>query len=170
MSSRLKSRVARTGAIALATWAVLFVVWLLLVDTPSTPELWVGAGASAFATVGSELVRAQRIAQVRIRLRWLARAWRPIARVPLDVAAVMWVLARRLSGRRTRRGAFRALRFRAPGDDPEDTARRALAEAFGSLAPNTIVVGVDPGRRMIIVHQLRPDGDPEATIDPLGLR
>jgi multisubunit Na+/H+ antiporter MnhE subunit len=159
----------RAVAIALTTWALLFGVWMLLVDNDTLPELLAGAGAAALAAVGSELVRAQRIAQVRVRLSWLARVWKPLARIPLDTAMVIWALALELSGRRHRRGAFRALRFRAPGADPEAVARRALAEALGSLAPNTFVIGVDTERELLLVHQLVPGGDAD-TIDPLGLR
>jgi hypothetical protein len=138
---------------------------MLLVDTKSRPELIAGAVAAALAAIASELVRAQRIAQVRARPHWLLRAWRPIARIPLDLAIVLGALLRL----RRPRGRFRALRFRAGGDDPEGNARRALAEALGSLAPNTYVIGVDTNRRVLIVHQLVPRGGAE-TLDPLELR
>ena len=155
----------RRGTIALGTWALLFGVWMLLVDTDTLPELLAGAGAAALAAAGSELVRAQKIAQVRVRFRWLARAWRPFARIPLDVGVVIWALLRP----RTVRGEFRALRFRAPGEDPDDSGRRAFAAVFGSLAPNTYVIGTDPSRRVLIVHQLVRRGGTE-TLDPLDLR
>jgi hypothetical protein len=71
--------VVRRAVIALVTWALLFGVWMLLVDNDTLAEVLTGTGASALAAVGSELVRAQRIAEVRIRPRWLARAWRPLA-------------------------------------------------------------------------------------------
>jgi multisubunit Na+/H+ antiporter MnhE subunit len=158
--------VPRRALIPICTWALLFGVWMLLVDTRTVPELLTGVGAAALAAAGSELVRAQRIAEVRVRLRWLARAWRPIARIPVDTGVVIWALTR---PRRTR-GRFRALRFRAPGEDSEDNSRRAFAEVAGSLAPNTYVIGVDPGRRVLIVHQLVPRGDPATTLDPLDLR
>ncbi|MCW3018653.1 MAG: hypothetical protein JWN10_961, partial [Solirubrobacterales bacterium] len=43
-------------------------------------------------------------------------------------------------------------------DSARDAGRRALAESFGSLAPNTIVIGVDPERDLLLVHQLRGGG------------
>jgi hypothetical protein len=46
--------------------------------------------------------------------------------------------------------------------------RSALAESLGSFAPNTIVIGVDPERELILGHQLRRTGGDEA-IDVLGL-
>ena len=49
-----------------------------------------------------------------------------------------------------------------------ETGRRALAESLGSFAPNTIIVGVDAERELLLGHQLRPGGGDEA-IDVLGL-
>jgi hypothetical protein len=53
------------------------------------------------------------------------------------------------------------VRYSAVEEDPFDTGRRALTEAFGSVAPNTVVVGVDAERGLLLVHQLRPQGEPE---------
>ena len=169
-SKSLPARVARTAAVALTTWVALAAVWMLLVDNESLPELLVGAGVVCIATVGSELVRAQRIAQVRVRAAWLARLWKPTARIPVDVGIVMWALVRQLVERRPERGTVRAIRFRVTGEDPESNARRALAELAGSMAPNTIVIGVDQRRRIVIAHQLERTGSAESTLDPLELR
>lgn len=43
-----------------------------------------------------------------------------------------------------------------------DSGRCGLAESFGSLAPNTIIVGVDRERELILAHQLRRSGGREA--------
>ena len=55
------------------------------------------------------------------------------------------------------------------GESRREAARRALAESFGSLAPNTIVIGIDPERDLILAHQLDLHGGPEA-VDVLALR
>jgi multisubunit Na+/H+ antiporter MnhE subunit len=169
-SKSLPARVARNLAIVLATWIALAAVWMLLVDNESLPELLTGAGAVCIATVGSELVRHQRVAQIRVRPIWLLRLWRPLARVPLDVGIVTVELFRQLFERKRERGTLRAMRFRADGKNPTDNARRALAELAGSMAPNTIVIGVDMRRKLILVHQLKAGGSPESTLDPLELR
>lgn len=163
-------RVGRTAGIALATWVVLAAVWMLLVDNESLPELLTGAGVAIIATLGSELVRAQRITKLAVRPIWLVRLWRPLARIPLDTGIVMWALGRQLLERRPERGALRAMRFRAVGDDAGDNARRALVEATGSMAPNTIVIGVDKRRRLVLAHQLVPRERVESVLDPLELR
>ncbi len=57
----------------------------------------------------------------------------------------------------------------ACADEQElETGRRALAEAVGSLAPNTFVVGIDTEREVILAHQLRPTSGRQA-IDVLEL-
>jgi hypothetical protein len=58
-------------------------------------------------------------------------------------------------------GSLRAVPFRAGGDDSSDAGRRALAEGLGSLAPNTIVIGVDGERDLLLVHQLHRRGGRE---------
>jgi hypothetical protein len=62
----------------------------------------------------------------------------------------MVALSRALAGRR-RQGRFHELALELPVDE-RGNGRRAAIELVGSLAPNTIVLGVDD--RRVIVHQL----------------
>jgi multisubunit Na+/H+ antiporter MnhE subunit len=57
--------------------------------------------------------------------------------------------------------------YTAVADDPGDAAHRVFTEALGSLAPNTLVVGIDRERRVLIVHELEPTADPAARVKPL---
>jgi multisubunit Na+/H+ antiporter MnhE subunit len=155
---------ARHVAAWLGVFALLAPLWLLLVDMTEWPELITGAVCVAIAATGSELVRAHDVARARPVWRGLARAWTPILRAPADVVRVALAVAGR------RRGAFYALPFRPGGDDPHDVGRRVMAEALGSFAPNTIVVGVDQEREHLLAHQLLPTRKPQDAIDPLGLR
>ena len=58
--------------------------------------------------------------------------------------------------------------FACGKEDELESGRRALAEAFGSFAPNTIVAGIDPDTDLILAHQLKPTGGREA-VDLLEL-
>ena len=98
----------------------------------------------------------------------MLKIWRPVAKVPLDIVLVSAEALAQLVRRRAVRGQFRAVRFDAMGDTPEDTARRALTDVLGSLAPNTIVIGVDQERGLLLVHQLRRQGEPR-NLDVLRL-
>lgn len=166
----MASRASKAALVWVAVAAVLFGLWMLLVDTREAPQVLAGLLVAAIAASGSELVRRQQVARVRLRGGWLLRAWRPAASVPRD----LWRLATALvAARRTgAAGRFRALPFRA-GDDPEGRGREALAELAGSFSPNTYVVGLDREHGLLLVHQLVPDeNDAQAadSIDPLGLR
>jgi hypothetical protein len=110
------------------------------------------------------------MARLRARGAWLRRAWRPVARVPVDLALVVAAIVAQVARPKAERGRLRALHFDPRGDDPEDHGRRALAEALGSLAPNTYVIGIDDRRRVILVHQLVSTRDAARALDPLELR
>lgn len=157
----------RTAAWSIA-WVLAGALYLLLIDVTDLPELIVGAGAAAIAATAFELAREERIAGlVRPRLSWLVRAHRPLLKVPVDVAALSVVAVRQLVRPRPVNGVFRAVPFRCTNEEHE-FGRLALAESLGSFAPNTIIVGVDLERQLILGHQLRPGGGAES-IDVLGL-
>jgi multisubunit Na+/H+ antiporter MnhE subunit len=148
----------------LASWAVwwtlLFGLWLLLVGTVERLELIAGAAAAALGAAAAEAVRAQGLLRFRLERRWLARGWRPFARTVPDFALVTAALLRSLVRRRPVRGKFRALPFPAGGTDAASAGRRAFATVAGSLAPNTLVVDVDPDEKLILVHELEPRRSP----------
>ena len=143
--------------------------YLLLIDTTQLPELYAGAGATLLAAIAFEVSRQQGLAEAALPIRGVARAWRLITRLPIEIWVVSVTAIVQLVRPRARaRGRFRAVSFDAGGDGPGDTGRRALAEALGSLTPNTIVVGVDPDKKLILVHQLRVTRDRDQ-LDPLKL-
>jgi multisubunit Na+/H+ antiporter MnhE subunit len=142
--------------------------YMLLIDTVSLPELYAGAGAALLAGAAYEGSREQGFAEAAVSPVWLARGWRVVWRVPVQVVLVCRVALAQLLIRRRVRGRFRTVPFDAGGEGARDTGRRALTEALGSLAPNTIVVGIDPERNLLLVHQLFVHGDRDE-LDPLGL-
>jgi hypothetical protein len=149
----------------LVWWVAMFAFYLALVDTRQHPELVLGAvvaAAGASAAVAIRSARPLRASLAPALLRVLpAAVWGLVS----QSALVLGFLFRRLAGRR-QRGRFRTAPFRGGGDGPRDVGRRALTEGLGSLGPNTIVVGIDRERDLIIVHQLAPRDD---QLDPLRL-
>lgn len=159
----------RRAAAWSAGWVFAGALYLLLIDTTSLPELIVGAGATTIAATGFELAREQQTAGgMTARLRWLATLHRPLLKVPSDIATVSLMALRQLVRPKAVNGDFRAVPFRCGPEHDIEVGRRALAESLGSFAPNTIVVGVDVERELILGHQLRPGGGAEA-IDVLRL-
>jgi multisubunit Na+/H+ antiporter MnhE subunit len=141
--------------------------YLLLVDTTSLPELYVLGGVGLLGGVAFEASREEGFPEGRFSALWFRRAWRAFARVPLDMGLVCVEALAQLFTRRRVRGNFRAVPFKG-GDDPEARGRFALTDILGSLAPNTIVIGIDPDKELLLVHQLRPRGGRE-DIDMLDL-
>jgi hypothetical protein len=152
-------------------WVFSAALYWLLIDTRQVPELIAGVVTATIAATGAELARAQGIVGESIRARWLLRIHRPLLKLPSDVLAVSAVAIRQLLHVRRRPaqvGRFRAFAFRCAEEQRLESGRHAMAESFGSFAPNTIIVGVDPERQMILGHQLAPEGGREA-IDILEL-
>jgi multisubunit Na+/H+ antiporter MnhE subunit len=144
-------------------------LWLWIDDTVAVPELVAGAVAAAIAAGAAELVLAQGQRPGRLRLAWLAHAWRLGPAVAVDLVRLLRVLVQRIATGRVPQGGLRAVRFRAGDlDDPDDTTRRALAKGVGSFAPNTIVLGIDVERNVMLVHQLET-ADAMKGADPLEL-
>lgn len=142
--------------------------YFLLIDTASLPELYVMAGVAVACALAFELAREQGFAEGRIVPWWLASGWRVVVKIPLDIVLLCYEALMQLVAPREARGSFRAVRFEATEDTPRDAGRRSLSEWLGSVSPNTVVVGVDAERQLVLVHQLHVQGGADQ-VDPLGL-
>lgn len=135
----------------------MLALWLALTGLQAGADALIGALAAAVAAAGWTLVgRRDEVAYV-VRPGHLALlVWRLPPRVVAESATVLRALARHLAGRpvhgRTRWQPF------DPGkpDDPRDAARRALAIAAVSTAPNSVVVRLDERRSALLLHELVP--------------
>lgn len=157
----------RRVAITLAGFALAGSFYLLLIDTVSLPEIYVLIAVALLAAAAFEASREQGFPEARFSPRSLARAWRAVVRVPLDIGLLCKEAFAQLRQHKRSRGQFRAIPFRT-GTSEHDRGRYALTEIVGSLAPNTIVIGVDADSDLLLVHQLRRNGDRD-DIDVLEL-
>jgi multisubunit Na+/H+ antiporter MnhE subunit len=148
----------------LGWWVAMLALYLALADSRQPAELALGGLVAAAGASAAVAIRAGRPAGAALERSLLARIPPNLWRLVSETVVVFAFVVRRLAGRRAR-GRFRAVSFRAGGSGRRDVARRAFAEAAGSLGPNTIVVGVDEDRDLILVHQLVTT---EAGLDPLG--
>lgn len=143
--------------------------YLLLIDTVTVAECAAAAVIVIAAAGIYAVVHSQGIGDAAYELRPLRRAWRVAAMLVPQCLMVCYEALAQLRTPRQSRGSFRCVRFRAGDDrDPRDLGRRALVEALGSLTPNTIVIGVDPERDLLLVHQLHRTGGSDQ-LDPLEL-
>ena len=139
-----------------AWYVPLVLLWLLFVDTFAGQEVIVGLVAAAIAATAAELVRSQELVRFRLDLHWL----RGLPGLPWQVLHDTWLLTvalwRHCTGSPVR-GVFRVVPFPSEADDDRSAARRALATALVSVAPNTVVVGVEGAEGEMLVHQLVPE-------------
>lgn len=142
-------------------FALAAAFYMILIDTVDLPELYAAIGAVIIAGAAYDAARRQGVAEAAISPRWLARGWRVVVSVPRQIVWVSWLAVAQVISPRQSRGTLRAVPFRAGGDGAGDVGRRALAEGLGSLAPNTIVIGVDGDRDLLLVHQLHRAGGRE---------
>jgi multisubunit Na+/H+ antiporter MnhE subunit len=142
---------------------------MVLTDSVRIAELVAGAGVAAIAASGFELVRRQRVAAQAIRPALAKRVWRVLVGAVVDVGRLTRAAFAQLVHPRPSRGLVVAIPFRHTADDPDSRAHRAAAAALGSVAPNSIVVGVDQDAGLLVVHQLEATRKP-SDLDPLGVR
>lgn len=138
----------------LAWWTLLMAFWIVLDYSLSLAELLVGAGVAALSAFLVELVQHQSASQFRIRIKWVVHAFSLPGRVMRDTVTVLGVLWRRLIHGEEPASGFVEL-SKAWGDDSAlGMTRRVLLVAATSVAPNTLVLGIDPERNVMVIHQL----------------
>jgi multisubunit Na+/H+ antiporter MnhE subunit len=143
----------------LAWWVLLMGLWVAVDDSIGLAELGAGAAVAALAALLTEVALHQAGLHPRLRLRWLASAYRLPGQVLGDTVVVFRALARQLARGQDPPSGFRELPVQA-GDDSSagqngtGVTRRVLLVGASSLAPNTVVLGIDTDRDVMVVHQL----------------
>lgn len=130
---------------------LLFGLYLLLTGQASTDELVAAALCALAATALS--VTIPLVAQRHFAFRgvpWLRLIAGTLGSLMADLVRV----ARRLARPRIPPGRIERWAFDTGTAEPSDTARRGLVTAAASVAPNTYIVAVLPGRRELLVHRL----------------
>lgn len=161
-------RVVRGAGFWLVAFVFAYALWLVHDDSAKLPELLAGVAVAAMAATGTELVRRQRVAQVAIRASFLRHAWRLVPAAARDSVALTRLAFAQLLRPEPERGRTVALPFAHGGEDATGYGRRAVAQALGSFAPGTVVIGVDPDAGRLIAHQLGSRST-ASNLDPLEL-
>lgn len=154
-------------SIVLLRWSVEWIgsalLWSLFVGSTAWPEVLAGAAAAAASTYGLEVVEFRRLAQLAVRARWFAQAAWVVWYVPIDTWRVLAVLVRHLVGREPAASRLVAVPYADTADDDASATRRALATAYTTMTPNSVVLDVDTSRGLLLVHELRESRTPRMT-------
>jgi hypothetical protein len=73
------------------------------------------------------------------------------------------ILAKDLLGFKKADSLFRVTGFKRAKTNPLSVARRVLATAYTTVAPNFIIIGIDPDRNRMLFHQLERSSVPKMT-------
>src|SRR3954452_2978364 len=153
----------------LLAWLAAAALWMVFTDSVRPSELLAGAAVAALAATAFELVRRQRVAAQAMRPGLSIRAVLVLPRIFPDVLRLTRAAFVQLARRDAVVGRVVALPFGHSADNPEERATRAVAVGFGSIAPNTIIIGVDSESGQLLAHQLDPTGQ-GSDLDPMRLR
>jgi hypothetical protein len=145
----------------IVTWVLLWALYVLLVFKTEPAEILAGAVCGAIGATGATAVRAQAKTRFAPGRGW----WRGLVHLPRELARDTWLLVHVLWRVAVRReqvgGRFITLPFPGVrGGSSEAVSRRAVAKWYGSVAPNTLVVGFDEDTERILLHQLVATKDP----------
>jgi multisubunit Na+/H+ antiporter MnhE subunit len=146
--------IARRAGEWLVWWVLLMSFWVVLDNSIESDELLAGAGAAALGALLAELVAHQAASRFRMRIEWLVPALGLPGQVARDTVIVFAALWRRLARGEEPASGFREVPARYGGDTAPDVTRRVLLIGGKSVAPNSFVLGMDPGRDVMIIHQL----------------
>jgi hypothetical protein len=145
----------------LGWWACLTALYVLLVFKTEPAEFVAGAVCGAISATGAYLVRQASGTRFHPGWGWLPAAARLPRAVIVDTIRLVGVLWRVIARREDVRGRIISLPYKDAhrrGVDAE--SRRAVAKFLGSVAPNTVVVGIAERHDRVLVHQLVPAEPP----------
>ncbi len=151
----------RRAAYWLIDFGLLLALWFLFVFKPEWHEAWVGVAAAALGAGATEAVRAAEHPRFFPHLSWILE----FRRLPLQILRDTWAVTKKLAAmafladRDT--GRFLTIPFRAGGNSPRAIARRALAITYGSISPDSIVVGINRAHNQLVLHLLAGNRVPE---------
>ena len=138
----------------IAWWIALFGVWLVLLGTVQSTEVYAGLAASAVAAVLAEILRSRGLLDFAVDLPSLAKAWKAPGLIVLDVGVVTVELVRALAAGRRVRGRWVEVDF------PVRAGRTGRWQKLWGVAlangyANSVIVDFADGKAAM--HVLRTD-------------
>ncbi len=146
------------------TLPVFYGMWLFFVGTFSLHELLIGIIAAVLASAGMVVVTIFYQTPFSPGAADLLALWRLPWYLVSGTWEVLVVAAKDLVGSERAESVFRVAPFDAGATkDPRKTARRALAAIYTTIAPNFIVLGVNPSDHKLLFHQIKRSSVPKMT-------
>ena len=145
---------------------VFYLCWIIFVGNFTFQELLVGLVASLLAATGLLTIDVSYPARFSPALTELLSLWRLPWYLLSGTSEIVAVAAKDLIGFSRAKSLFRVVPFNAgQQDDAHDTARRVLAVAYTTIAPNFIVLGINPSDQKLLFHQIERSSVPRTTVN-----
>jgi hypothetical protein len=156
------SRRISAGVLALSV-VIMAAEWILLVAGVRRDEMIVGAISVAASALFLQFVDRSEEQRLDLRLHDLVQAWR----IPWYILTGSWeitlILLKDLTKMKRASSFYRVSGFKTSKYEPLLIARRVLATAFTTTAPNFIVIGIDYEQSRMLFHQLQRSSVPKMT-------
>lgn len=141
-----------------------YLLWLLFVGTFELHELVIGVIAAVLASIGMVVIALEYPVPFSPALSDLLACWRLPWYVVSDTWLVFNVAAKDLLHIERAKSLFRVCPFDAGSQkNPRKVARRALATVYSTVAPNSIVLGVNTSNQKLLFHQIKRSSVPKMT-------
>ncbi|HEV2135147.1 MAG TPA: Na+/H+ antiporter subunit E [Terracidiphilus sp.] len=150
------------------TMAVAWLAWFVFTGENSLQEMLAGVGCALFTAWFCIRTWRQMGLQIPMRLADFLEGWQVPWTLITGALQVIAVLAKDLTTGPRAASIFCAVPFERAADGT-GMFRRVLAVSFTSISPNTIVIGVDRQRGLLLYHAICPVKLPEMT-QSLGAR
>lgn len=151
------------------TLLLLMVLWIVFVGGTRIDEMIVGAGAIMLCGAFLYLVWRTETLKIDLKMVDLAQGWRVPWYILTSSYEIIAIFVKDLSGAKKSQSLFRVSGFKTSPTNPQLIARRVLAIFYTTMAPNFIVIGVDPRQNRMLFHQLKRSSIPKMT-QALGAR
>lgn len=150
------------------TAALAWFAWFVFTGQPSFQEMLAGMGCALFTAWFSVRTWRQMDLLIALRAADFLESWQLPWTLIQGAAQVIAVLIRDLTVGPRAASILCAVPFERRNDG-HGMLRRVLAVSFTSVSPNTIVIGVDRRRGLLLYHTISPAKLPQMTQN-LGAR
>lgn len=138
-------------------WGFLVVLWMLFVSQWKKDEFLIGIAVAFVGAVADAIVKAEGLAKFSPKAEWvLLILW-----TPYYVAQGVWATLKAFCAEffgRSPQSRFIAKPYKpAKSQDATSSAKRALATAYLTIPPNSIVVGIDGEHEQVLMHEIVPE-------------
>ena len=157
-----KLRKISAGVLTLSA-IVMAAEWILLVAGLRRDEMIVGGISVVASVLFLQLVYRAEDQKLDIRLKDLVQVWRLPWYILSEAGIIVLVLLKDLCGIKRAGSFYRVCGFKTGKNDPLLIARRVLATAYTTMAPNSIVIGIDYEQSQMLFHQLERSSVPKMT-------